>query len=85
MAYESETFHNLDAIKGFGIAGLYSSGLRQRQEEYRKTSLDANLFSIRAQAALSLFGSAAQMAAFCYCLYLLWSGKILYGTMTLFL
>ena len=25
------------------------------------------------------------MAAFCYCLYLLWSGKILYGTMTLFL
>ncbi len=30
-------------------------------------------------------GSAAQMAAFCYCLYLLWSGKILYGTMTLFL
>ena len=85
MAYESETFHNLDAIKGFGIAGLYSSGLRQRQEEYRKTSLDANLFSIRAQAALSLFGSAAQMTAFCYCLYLLWSGKILYGTMTLFL
>ena len=25
------------------------------------------------------------MTAFCYCLYLLWSGKILYGTMTLFL
>lgn len=25
------------------------------------------------------------MAAFGYCLYLLWSGKILYGTMTLFL
>lgn len=34
---------------------------------------------------MSVLGSAVQMAAFGYCLYLLWSGKILYGTMTLFL
>ena len=33
----------------------------------------------------AVLGSAVQMAAFGYCLYLLWSGKILYGTMTLFL
>ena len=48
-------------------------------------SLDYNLFSIKTEAVLSLIGSAVQMAAFCYCLYLLWNGKILYGTMTLFL
>ena len=40
---------------------------------------------IRTEILLSLLGSAVQMAAFGYCLYLLWSGKILYGTMTLFL
>lgn len=85
MAYEAETFHNLDAIKGFGITDRYSAGLRQQQENFRKASLDYNLFSIRAEALLSILGSAVQMAAFCYCLYLLWSGKILYGTMTLFL
>ena len=85
MAYETETFHNLDAIKGFGITDRYSAGLRQQQENFRKASLDYNLFSIRAEALLSILGSAVQMAAFCYCLYLLWSGKILYGTMTLFL
>ena len=78
MSYETETLHNLDAIKGFGITGRYGRGFRRRQEDY-------NLFSIRTEILLSLLGSAVQMAAFGYCLYLLWSGKILYGTMTLFL
>lgn len=85
MAYETETLHNLDAIKGFGVTERYGAGLRQRQERYRQAGLDYNLFSIRTEALLSILGSAVQMAAFCYCLYLLWSGKILYGTMTLFL
>ena len=85
MPYETETLHNLDAIKGFGITGRYGRGFRRRQEEFRRASLDYNLFSIRTEILLSLLGSAVQMAAFGYCLYLLWSGKILYGTMTLFL
>ena len=85
MSYETEPLHNLDAIKGFGITGRYGRGLRSRQEEFRRASLDYNLFSIRTEILLSLLGSAVQMAAFGYCLYLLWSGKILYGTMTLFL
>ena len=85
MSYETETLHNLDAIKGFGITGRYGRGFRRRQEEFRRASLDYNLFSIRTEILLSLLGSAVQMAAFSYCLYLLWSGKILYGTMTLFL
>lgn len=85
MAYETESLHNLDAIKGFGITGRYSDGLRQQQEDFRQASLDYNLFSIKTEALLSILGSAVQMAAFCYCLYLLWSDRILYGTMTLFL
>lgn len=85
MSYETETLHNLDAIKGFGITGRYGRGFRRRQEEFRRASLDYNLFSIRTEILLSLLGSAVQMAAFGYCLYLLWSGEILYGTMTLFL
>ena len=85
MSYETETLHNLDAIKGFGITGRYGRGFRRRQEEFRRASLDYNLFSIRTEILLSLLGSAVQMAAFGYCLYLLWSGKNLYGTMTLFL
>lgn len=85
MAFETETFHNLDAIKAFGVTARYSSGLRRLQGKFCALSLDYNRFSIYTQAALSLLGSAVQFAAFLYCLYLLWSGKILYGTMTLFL
>ena len=85
MAFETETFNNLDSIKSFGITDKQSERLRQMQGEYKKVSLDYNLFSIKTEAVLSLIGSAVQMAAFCYCLYLLWNGKILYGTMTLFL
>ena len=85
MAFETETFNNLDSIKSFGITDKQSERLRQMQGEYKKVSLDYNLFSIRTEILLSLLGSAVQMAAFGYCLYLLWSGKILYGTMTLFL
>ena len=85
MAYEVETFYNVDTIKSFGIMGQYGRGLRQRQETFQKASLDYNLFSIKTDAAISLLGSAVQLAGFGHCLYLLWSGKIVYGTMTLFL
>lgn len=85
MGYETETLRNLDSIKGFGVTDRYSAGLRKKQEAYRAVSLDYNLFGIKTQALLSILGSMVQMAAFLYCLYLLWSGKILYGTMTLFL
>lgn len=85
MSYEVETFYNVDTIKSFGIMDQYGRGLRQRQETFKKASLDYNLFSIKTDAVISLLGSAVQLAGFGYCLYLLWSGKIVYGTMTLFL
>lgn len=85
MSFEVESFYHLDTIKSFGLAGRYGAGLRERQTRYRKASLDYNLFSIQTEAALSLLGMAVQFTAFGYCLYLLWSGEIAYGTMTLFL
>ena len=85
MTFEVETFYNLDTIKSFGLMDRYGDGLRQRQGDFKKASLDYNLFSIKTEAALSLLGSAVQFAAFGYCLYLLWTNKIAYGTMTLFL
>ncbi|WP_455582721.1 ABC transporter ATP-binding protein [Dysosmobacter sp.] len=85
MAYEVETFGNLDTIKSFGLMERYGRGLRRRQEAFKKANLDYNLFSIKTDAVISALGSAVQLAAFGYCLYLLWSGRIVYGTMTLFL
>ncbi len=82
---EAEAFYNLDTVKSMGLTERFGAEFRSRQEVFRKASLDCSMFTIRARAVLSLLGSAVQMTAFCYCLYLLWSGKIVYGTMTLFL
>ena len=58
MAYEVEAFYNLDTIKSFGLMGRYGKGLRDRQETYKKASLDYNRFSIKTGAVLSLLGLA---------------------------
>ena len=85
MTFEAETFYNLDTFKSFGLMERRGRDLRQRQAEYREANLRYNLFTIQTDAALSLLGLAVQFAAFGYCLYLLWSGRIAYGTMTLFI
>ena len=85
MAYETEAFSNLDTIKSFGLMDQYGRGLRSLQARWKKLSLDYNLFTIQTDAALSLLGSLVQFVAFGYCLYLLWTHQIAYGTMTLFL
>lgn len=85
MAYEAEAFSNMDTIKSFGLMGRYSRGLRDLQKNWKQFSLDYNLFTIQTDAALSLLSSLVQFTAFGYCLYLLWTHQIAYGTMTLFL
>ena len=85
ITFEVETFYNFDTIKSFGIADQYSGKMRDWQAKYRDISLKYNMFSIKANIFMSVMGLAVQMLAFLYCLWLLWTGSITYGTMTLFL
>ena len=85
MTFEVETFYNFDTIKSFGIADQYSGKMRYWQAKYRDISLKYNMFSIKSNVFLAVLGLAVQMLAFLYCLWLLWTGAITYGTMTLFL
>lgn len=85
MAFEVETFYNFDTIKSFGVMENYGKKLRNWQEKLKKISLDYNLFVIKTNVFMSVLGLIVQYAAFGYCLFLLWSHAITYGTMTLFL
>lgn len=85
MTFEVETFYNFDTIKSFGIADQYSGKMREWQEKYKDVSLRYNMFAIQSNVFLSFMGLIVQMLAFLYCLWLLWTGAITYGTMTLFL
>jgi ABC-type bacteriocin/lantibiotic exporter with double-glycine peptidase domain len=85
MTFEVETFYNFDTIKSFGIAKQYSGKLREWQQKFKAISLDYNLFSIKTNIFMSIVGMLVQFLSFFYCLYLLWTNAITYGTMMLFM
>ena len=85
MTFESETIYNFDTIKSFGAADQYSGRLRGWQDRYKDLVMRYNLFTIRTNVAMSVSGMIVGFAAFGYCLYRLWSRKITFGTMTLFM
>lgn len=85
MSFEVETFFNFDMIKSFGIFGYYSKKLRAWQQRFKEYSLDYNRFEIKSNILLTLLSNAVSMSAFAYCLYRLWTGRIMYGDMTFFL
>lgn len=85
MNYEVETFYNFDTIKSFGVMEHYSKGLRGWQERFKQTNLAYNLFTIKTNIGMSVLSAGVSFLAIGYCLFRLWTGDILYGTMTLFL
>lgn len=85
MAFETETFYNYDTIKSFGVSGYYGNKMRNWQQRYKDISLKYNLFSIKTNLWMTFLGTLVQYAAFGYCLFLLWTQAITFGTMTLFL
>lgn len=84
-SFQAETFRNVDTLKSFGVERSMSDMLRVRQKHYRETVLEHNRFSIRTQVLLTAMGTVVQYSALAYCLWRLWRGDILFGTMTLFL
>lgn len=85
MVFNEESFQNLQLIKSFDRTDAYSQKHRQLQQEFEKTSLDYNRFSIHKNTILSLAGTVVTLACFSWSVYRLWTGHITYGTMTLFL
>ena len=83
--FQSETFRNMDTLKSFGVEQTMSRKLRRCQGNYRDTVLEHNSFSIRTNVWLTVMGTVVQYGALAYCLWRLWRGDILFGTMTLFL
>lgn len=85
LSFESETFHNYDTVKSLGAVREYSRYFRNKQRESRDTTLKANMFSISSKIFMTIVGSLVTYATFAYCLYLLWTNQITYGTMTFFI
>lgn len=85
MAFQTETFSNIDSIKSFGLVDLFSRRLKGFQDKYKEVNLDYNLYSIKTNTILSLIGMAINFSFYGWAVYRLWSGVINYGEMTLFM
>ena len=84
-AFQAETFRNIDTLKSFGAEQDMCDKLRRKQADYRELSLAYNDFAIKTNLLLTSMGTAVQYLALGYCLWRLWTGEILFGTMVLFL
>lgn len=85
MTFEVETFYNFDTIKSFGVADQYTRKLKWWQRKFKDISLEYNMFQIKTNIYFSIVGMLVQFTVFGYCLWLLWTHQITYGTMTLFI
>lgn len=84
-SFQSETFRNIDTLKGFGIEDAVSGQLLQWQEKNRDVILEHNSFMIRTHALLTILGTLVQYVAMGYCIFRLWQGSMILSTMTFFL
>ena len=85
MAFNEESFQNIQSIKAFDLIDLFNKKLINMQDKYKEVSLDYNKFSIATSSFMSVVGMIVSYSCFGWGVYRLWSGHITYGTMTLFL
>ena len=85
MAYNEDTFQNLQTVKAFDVGDHFAERLDVLQDKAYALSLDYNRFSIFTSTVMSLVGMAVYAACFGWGVFRLWGGAITYGTMTLFL
>lgn len=85
MAFEQETFYNIDSIKSFDLTGLFGERLHVWQQKFKQVNLDYNMLSVKTKVALSVIGTLIQYIGYGWGVFRLWTGHITYGEMMLFL
>ena len=83
--FQSETFRNIDTLKGFGIERAVTDQLLQWQKKEKDVILEHNSFTVRTNALLTTLSTLVQYVAMAYCIVRLWQGQMILSTMTFFL
>lgn len=85
MAFQNDSFHNLQTLKAFGLMSTFQDKMGSLQEFYRDKVLDYNKFNVFVSSYMSVAGLAVSYLCFGWSIYRLWQGEITMGTMALFL
>lgn len=83
--HETESFTRMDTIKSMGLANRFTDIFDDAQAEMQDYALKKNTLELRRVAVMRILRMIVSVIAFSYALWLLWGGRITYGTMVLFL
>ena len=85
MAFQNDSFQNLQTLKAFGLMESFSEKMKKGQETYRETMMAYNKFRIFVSSYMSVAGMAVSYLCFGWSIYRLWGGYITIGTMAIFI
>lgn len=85
MSFDKDSFQNIQSIKGFGIADLFSLKMIKLQEKFINVNLKHNKYSILSGGIMYVTGQLAAMLCLGWTIYHVHIGKITIGTMALFI
>lgn len=85
MAFQNDSFQNLQTVKAFGLMGRFGQKLEEMQQQYKEKMLDYNKISVYTSSFMSAVGMIVSYICFGWSVYRLWNGYITTGTMLMFL
>lgn len=85
VAFLGESLGEIQNIKAFDLAADFSLRFKSVQSLLTEAVLFQNRFSVFGSAVISTAGLLVSYSCFGWSIYRLWSGKIDFGTMTMFL
>lgn len=84
-SFYTDSLQNIQSVKAFGLVDSFGEKLHDLQEQHLKVSLQHNGISVGASVLMGLAGMAASYLCLGWGVYRLWTGKIDFGTMVLFI
>lgn len=84
-AFHSDALQNIQSVKAFGLVDRFGKQQEELQEDYVRLSLRQNKLSVTVNAVMGLLGMAVSYLCLGWGVYRLWSGRIDFGTMVLFI
>lgn len=85
VSFLGESLKEVQNIKAFDLAADFSLRFKSVQSLLTEALLFQNRFSVLSSGIISLMGLLVSYSCFGWSVYRLWSGKIDFGTMTMFL
>lgn len=83
--FYNDSLGNIQSVKAFGLVDSFAEKLEELQKKHLEISLGHNRVAVLAGSIMSLAGLAASCLCLGWAVYRLWTGKIDFGTMVLFI